>query len=103
MNAPPAQFVRLAIVHAKSLNRVHLPAQVEAHRPDRRLGETGIACRVQVNFLGAWSPLLSAKLGISDPTEPVRRQNALCDVRRQDRPAHNYIDSLGMIVDASNV
>ena len=71
--------------------------------PERRLGETRIACRVLVNCLGAWSPLLSAKLGIADPTEPVRRQIALCDVRRQDRPADIDIDSLGMIVDASNV
>jgi sarcosine oxidase subunit beta len=69
----------------------------------RRAGESHIGCRVLVNCLGAWSPLLSAKLGIADPTEPVRRQIALCDVRGHDRPAEVDVASLGMIVDASNV
>jgi sarcosine oxidase subunit beta len=70
---------------------------------ERRRGATPMACNVLINCLGAWSPLLSAKLGIADPTEPVRRQIALCDVRPQDRPAAVDVDALGMIVDASNV
>src|SRR5262245_1109662 len=76
-----------------------------AHRipPERRSGQTRVRCGQLVNCLGAWSPLLSAKLGIPDPTEPVRRQIALCDVRRQDRPAAVDTDALGMIVDTSNV
>ena len=60
-------------------------------------------CGVLVNCLGAWSPLFSAKLGVPDPTEPVRRQIALCDVRRQDWPAAVAVDALGMIVDSSTL
>ena len=76
-----------------------------AHRipRDRRRGETQIGCGLLVNCLGAWSALLSAKLGIADPTEPLRRQIALCDVRRSDWPANVDVEGLGMIVDTSNV
>jgi glycine/D-amino acid oxidase-like deaminating enzyme len=66
-----------------------------AHRipPEWRRAETRLECKLLVNCLGAWSPLFSAKLGVPDPTEPVRRQIALCDVRRDDRPADT--DELG--------
>jgi len=76
-----------------------------AHRipPERRRDQTRMHCGLLINCLGAWSPLLSAKLGVADPTEPVRRQIALCDVRASDRPAHVDTDALGMIVDTSNV
>jgi glycine/D-amino acid oxidase-like deaminating enzyme len=70
---------------------------------ERRLGDLRIGCGVLINCLGAWSSLLSAKLGIADLTQPVRRQISLCDVRRHDRPESLDIASLGMIVDASNV
>jgi sarcosine oxidase subunit beta len=70
---------------------------------ERRLGDLCIGCGVLINCLGAWSSLLSAKLGIADLTQPVRRQISLCDVRRHDRPESLDIASLGMIVDASNV
>ncbi len=71
--------------------------------PEIRGASVSIPCRTLVNCLGAWSPLLSAKLGLADPTEPVRRQISLCDVRRPDRPAGVDTAALGMIVDPSNV
>jgi sarcosine oxidase subunit beta len=82
-----------------------LRAMLTAHKldPAVRGSATGLDCGLLVNCLGAWSPLLSAKLGVADPTEPVRRQIALCDVRAADRPADVDIGSLGMIVDSSNV
>ncbi len=71
--------------------------------PELRLGESRVRCAILVNCLGAWSPLLSAKIGVGDPTEPVRRQITLCDVRRTDWPPGVDVDGLGMVVDASNV
>ena len=68
-----------------------------------RAGETRLACEVLVNCLGAWSPILSAKLGIADPTEPVRRQISLVDVRREGPAAGARLDGLGMVVDASGL
>jgi glycine/D-amino acid oxidase-like deaminating enzyme len=75
------------------------------HRvPERaRADEARLACGALVNCLGAWSPILSAKLGISDPTEPVRRQISLVDVRREGLPPDARLDDLGMIVDASGL
>jgi glycine/D-amino acid oxidase-like deaminating enzyme len=66
-------------------------------------GERRIACDVLVNCLGAWSPILSAKLGVRDVSEPVRRQIALVDVRAADLPAGARLPDLGMIVDASGL
>jgi sarcosine oxidase subunit beta len=78
------------------LTRHHVPAE-------HARGEHAIACDVLVNALGAWSPVLSAKLGVRDVTEPVRRQIALVDVRASDLPAGVALETLGMIVDASGV
>jgi glycine/D-amino acid oxidase-like deaminating enzyme len=65
--------------------------------------ELRIRCEAVVNCLGAWSPVFSAKVGVSDVTEPVRRQICLVDVRAADRAAGVDFDALGMIVDASGV
>jgi len=78
------------------LTRHHVPAR-------RVVGERRITCDVLVNALGAWSPLLSAKIGLRDPTEPVRRQIALVDVRASDLPPGVELGELGMIVDASGL
>lgn len=69
----------------------------------RRIGETRIACDTLVNCLGAWSPVLAAKIGIADPSEPVRRQICLVDVRREDLAPGVSLDATGMIVDASGL
>ncbi|MDH3520504.1 MAG: FAD-binding oxidoreductase [Myxococcales bacterium] len=68
-----------------------------------RRGESRIACDVLVNCLGAWSPIFSSKIGISDVTEPVRRQICLVDVRARDLAPDVSLDALGMIVDASDL
>lgn len=68
-----------------------------------RVGEEQLSCGVLINCLGAWSPVLAAKLGLVDPTRPVRRQVSLCDVRPGDRPPDVDLSMLGMIVDSSNV
>lgn len=59
-------------------------------------GESRMACDVVINCLGAWSPIFSAKIGVRDVTEPVRRQIALVDL-------HADLSELGMIVDASGL
>jgi sarcosine oxidase subunit beta len=68
-----------------------------------RESEMRLACDTVVNCLGAWSPILAAKLGISDPAEPVRRQISLVDVRRDGLAPGARPDDLGMIVDASGL
>jgi sarcosine oxidase subunit beta len=75
------------------------------HRvPERARGEeTRLACGSVVNCLGAWSPILSAKLGIADPTEPVRRQISLVDPWREGLAPDVRLGELGMIVDASGL
>jgi FAD-dependent oxidoreductase domain-containing protein 1 len=70
---------------------------------DRVLHETRVSCEVVLNCLGAWSPIFSAKVGLSDVTEAVRRQICLVDVRAEDWAAGVDLDSLGMIVDANGV
>lgn len=67
------------------------------------VAELRIECDVLVNCLGAWSPVLAAKIGVADPSEPVRRQISLCDVRREDLAAGASLVDLGMIVDASGL
>src|SRR5262249_60638272 len=67
------------------------------------VGERRIECEVLVNCLGAWSPVLAAKIGIADASEPVRRQISLCDVHREDVAPGVELGSLGMIVDASGL
>jgi len=56
-----------------------------------------------VNALGAWSPLVSARLGVPSPAQPVRRQIAIVDVHARDLPSGVELRSLPMIVDASGV
>jgi sarcosine oxidase subunit beta len=75
------------------------------HRVPREavVGESRIACETVVNCLGAWSPILSAKIGVRDVTEPVRRQISLVDVRESDLPPGVDLAQLGMIVDASGL
>jgi sarcosine oxidase subunit beta len=66
-------------------------------------GEERIACDTLVNCLGAWSPILSAKLGVRDVTEPVRRQISLVHVHASDLPPGVRLADQGMIVDASGL
>ncbi len=63
--------------------------------------EARIACDVLVNCLGAWSPILLAKIGLREVSEPVRRQIALVDV--PPGPGHDVLAGLGMVVDPSGL
>jgi sarcosine oxidase subunit beta len=65
--------------------------------------ETRIECDTVVNCLGAWSPIFSAKIGIPDVSEPVRRQIALVDVHSEDVPLGVDLRGLGMVVDTSGL
>ncbi|HTO71898.1 MAG TPA: FAD-binding oxidoreductase [Myxococcota bacterium] len=56
-----------------------------------------------VNALGAWSPLVSARLGAPSRAQPVRRQIALVDVHAHDLPPGVDLHALPMVVDASGV
>lgn len=56
-----------------------------------------------INCLGAWSPVFSSKVGITDVTQPVRRQICLVDVHAEDWAAGADPTKLGMIVDASGL
>jgi sarcosine oxidase subunit beta len=47
--------------------------------------------------------VFSAKIGVSDVTEPVRRQICLVDVHAQDLAPGISLEGLGMIVDASDL
>jgi sarcosine oxidase subunit beta len=67
------------------------------------VAETSLECETFVNCLGAWSPLLSAKIGVRDVTEPVRRQIALVDVHREDLAPGVDPARLGMVVDATGL
>jgi glycine/D-amino acid oxidase-like deaminating enzyme len=71
--------------------------------PDLAARESSFECETFVNCLGAWSPLLSAKIGVRDVTEPVRRQISLVDVRREDLAPGVEPGKLGMVVDASGL
>jgi sarcosine oxidase subunit beta len=67
------------------------------------VAESRIACDVIVNCLGAWSPIFSAKIGIRDVTEPVRRQIALLDVHAGDVAPGVDLTDMGMVVDPSGL
>ncbi len=69
----------------------------------RCVRERRIDCDVFVNCLGAWSPLLAAKIGVHDVTEPVRRQLSLLDVHGEDVAPGVNLETLGMVVAPSNV
>lgn len=62
-----------------------------------------IDCDVIVNCLGAWSPIFSAKVGISDVTEPTRRQISMLSVQHEDTERIEALLSLGMVVDANEL
>jgi glycine/D-amino acid oxidase-like deaminating enzyme len=70
---------------------------------DEQRREARLECELVVNCLGAWSPIFSAKVGVSDPTEPVRRQICLVDVHASDVAPGVDLGALGMIVDASDL
>ncbi len=80
----------------ETLTRHRVPA-------DAVLGEASLRGDVVVNCLGAWSPVFSAKIGVTDVTEPVRRQICLVDVHREDLAPGVDLEQLGMIVDASGL
>ncbi len=66
--------------------------------PEVAIDHPSIQPDVFVNALGAWSPILSSKLGTRHYAVPVRRQIALVEVR-----ARAELAALGMIVDASKL
>ncbi|MEE9608183.1 MAG: FAD-binding oxidoreductase [Myxococcota bacterium] len=71
--------------------------------PAVQVGESRIECELVVNCLGAWSPVFSAKIGVADVTEPVRRQISLVAVHREDLSPGVSLSELGMVVDASGL
>jgi sarcosine oxidase subunit beta len=71
--------------------------------PEESRDHPSIRPEVLVNALGAWSPLVSAKLGVRDFSVPVRRQIAMADVRAHDLPPRVDLRAGGMIVDASGL
>ena len=103
---------RIAAVHGVEVARLgvlddadRLREILTTHRvaaEDQR-DESRIECQVVVNCLGAWSTLFSAKVGVTDVTEPVRRQICLVDVHQSDLAPGVDLESLGMIVDANDL
>lgn len=94
------------VAHRSALQDADLLREIlVSHRvpPAAQRCETRIACEVVINCLGAWSPLFSAKIGVSDVTEPVRRQISLVDVHAGDLAEGVELADLGMIVDASDL
>lgn len=71
--------------------------------PESSRDHPSLRPEVFVNALGAWSPLLSAKLGVRDFSVPVRRQISMVDVRARDLPPGVDLRGAGMIVDASGL
>ena len=71
--------------------------------PEVALDYPSLRADVFVNALGAWSPILSSKLGVRDFAVPVRRQIAMVDVRARDLPEGIELTELGMIVDSSKL
>jgi len=70
---------------------------------EARLAELRIECDTLVNCLGAWSTLLSAKIGVAEVTRPVRRQICLVGVHAEDLAPGVSLENLGMLVDASDL
>ncbi|MDX1648445.1 MAG: FAD-binding oxidoreductase [Myxococcota bacterium] len=109
---PAGRLRRVVAVDALRIGRLdpaddsgRLREILTAHRvpPDLVEGEVRIEADAVVSCLGAWSPLLSAKLGLPDATLPLRRQLALVDVHREDRAPGVDFEALGMIVDPSGI
>ncbi len=71
--------------------------------PDRTAAHERIECDVVVNCLGAWSPVFSAKIGVSDVTEPTRRQICMVSVQHEDAQRIGELLSMGMVVDPSDL
>jgi glycine/D-amino acid oxidase-like deaminating enzyme len=71
--------------------------------PEAVESQERIECDVVVNCLGAWSPVFSAKVGISDVTEPTRRQICMVSVQHEDAKRIEELLSLGMVVDPSDL
>jgi glycine/D-amino acid oxidase-like deaminating enzyme len=71
--------------------------------PEASVDHPSLRPEIFVNALGAWSPLVSAKLGVRDWAIPVRRQISMVDVRAGDVPAGVDLHGAGMIVDASGL
>jgi glycine/D-amino acid oxidase-like deaminating enzyme len=71
--------------------------------PEQILARHVLRGDVLVNALGAWSPLLSAKLGVTDVARPVRRQLTLVDVHPEDAAPGVELARLPMIVDPSGL
>ena len=71
--------------------------------PDRAVAQERVECDVVVNCLGAWSPVFSAKVGVSDVTEPTRRQICMVSVQHEDARRLRDLLSLGMVVDTSDL
>jgi len=71
--------------------------------PESSIDHPSLQPEIFINALGAWSPLVSARLGVRDWAVPVRRQIAMVDVRARDLPARADLFGAGMIVDASGL
>jgi glycine/D-amino acid oxidase-like deaminating enzyme len=69
----------------------------------KAVAEHRLECDIVVNCLGAWSPIFSAKIGVPDVTQPVRRQIALVDVHADDVRPGVKLEELGMLVDTSGL
>jgi sarcosine oxidase subunit beta len=103
---------RVAAVHAIELRKLGsdedaaaLESVLTEHRvpAELELDHPSFQPEIFVNALGAWSPILGARLGAATHAVPVRRQIAIVDVRRADVRPGVDLSRLGMIVDASNL
>jgi glycine/D-amino acid oxidase-like deaminating enzyme len=74
-----------------------------AVEPADAVDSISIRPEIFVNALGAWSPLVAARLGCTSQAEPVRRQLSIVDVRARDLPSGVELRAAPMIVDASGV
>jgi sarcosine oxidase subunit beta len=85
---------------SRAIERILTRHEVE---PAQTVGHVAIRPELFVNALGAWSPGVSARLGVPSHSQPVRRQISIVDVRARDLPADVDLRSAPMIVDASGV
>lgn len=101
---------RVALVHIVEVAKGDIGDESHAirriltqHRvpPEVTIDHPSIRPEFFINALGAWSPILSTKLGVLDVAIPVRRQISLVDVRSRDLPDEVDLPALGMIVDPS--
>ena len=85
---------------SRAIERILTQHGVDA---EAALGQVSIRPGIFVNALGAWSPLVSARLGARSFAQPVRRQISILDVRARDLPAGVDLRAAPMIVDASGI